>query len=135
MRRSDGIQLSQRHAAGQTRHRWLDSGRCSVRPLSISKRSRGRAARATPLSTFVPKRSAAGGRILTGWTRIHQREVLIVKVLDKPGMLGDVALVMAQANINTTRSTHTKDTLVLGVDFDLDGGYPGCTGMAVMAFE
>jgi hypothetical protein len=29
-----------------------------------------------------------------------QREVLVVRVLDEPGMLGDVALVMATAGIN-----------------------------------
>src|SRR2546429_3550827 len=50
---------------------------------------------------FVPRDPQQAARILDaagiGYT---QREVLIVKVLDKPGMLGDVALVMAQANIN-----------------------------------
>src|SRR5260370_1414411 len=32
-----------------------------------------------------------------GYTR---REVLVVKVLDEPGMLGDLALVLSQAGIN-----------------------------------
>ena len=61
-----------------------------------------------------------------------QREVLIVQVLDEPGMLGDVALVMADAGINidsvyVTAAGHC----VIGVD-DLDGAIQVAGGMAVM---
>jgi hypothetical protein len=85
---------------------------------------------------FVPRDPQQAARILDaagiGYT---QREVLIVRVLDKPGMLGDVALVMAQANINIDSIyVTTNGRLVLGVD-DLDGAIQVAAGMAVMAFE
>ena len=61
-----------------------------------------------------------------------QREVLIVKVLDEPGMLGDVALVMAEAGINIDSIYVTSvGYVVLGVD-DLDGAIQVAGGMAVM---
>ncbi len=61
-----------------------------------------------------------------------QHEVLIVKVLDEPGMLGDVALVMVDAGINidsvyVTAAGH----VVLAVD-DLDGAIQVAEVMAVM---
>ena len=59
------------------------------------------------------------------------REVLIVSVLDEPGMLGDVALVMSTAGINIDSvyvSTHGH--VVLGVD-DLQGAAQVAGGMAV----
>jgi len=85
---------------------------------------------------FVPRDPQQAARILDaagiGYT---QREVLLVKVLDKPGMLGDVALVMAQANVNIDAIyVTTKGHVVLGVD-DLDGAIQVAAGMAVMAFE
>jgi hypothetical protein len=60
------------------------------------------------------------------------REVLIVNVLDAPGTLGDVALVMAHAGINIDAVyITTKGQVVLGVD-DLDGAIQVAAGMAVM---
>jgi hypothetical protein len=64
-----------------------------------------------------------------------RREVLIVKVLDEPGMLGDVALVMARAGINIDSVyVTTRGHVVLGVD-DLVGATQVAGGMAVIPFE
>lgn len=64
-----------------------------------------------------------------------KREVLIVRVLDQPGMLGDVALVMSKAGINIDSVyVTTKGYIVLGVD-DLAGAIQIAGGMAVMTFE
>jgi hypothetical protein len=61
-----------------------------------------------------------------------QREVLIVEVLDQPGMLGDVALVMSEAAINIDSIyVSAVGHVVLGVD-DLDGAIQVAGGMAVM---
>jgi hypothetical protein len=63
------------------------------------------------------------------------REVLIVRVLDEPGMLGDVALVMSHAGINIDSVyVTTRGHVVLGVD-DLDGATQVAGGMAVMMPE
>lgn len=60
------------------------------------------------------------------------RDVIVVKVLDEPGVLGDVALVMARAGINIdSLYVTTRGYLVLGVD-DLDGATQVAGGMAVM---
>ena len=59
------------------------------------------------------------------------REVLVVRVLDEPGMLGDVALVMAKAGINIDSIyVTTRGHVVLGVD-DLEGAIQVAAGMAV----
>ena|SRR5216683_2123804 len=64
-----------------------------------------------------------------------KREVLIVRVLDEPGMLGDVALVMSTAGINIDSVyVTTRGQVVLGVD-DLVGAVQVAGGMAVMTFE
>ena len=64
-----------------------------------------------------------------------RREVLIVRVLDEPGMLGDVALVMAHAGINIDSVyVTTRGHVVLGVD-DLVGATQVAGGMAVMTLE
>jgi len=61
-----------------------------------------------------------------------QREVLVVKVLDQPGMLADVALVMFEAGINIESVyVTTRGHVVLAVD-DLDGAIQVAQGMAVM---
>ena len=60
------------------------------------------------------------------------REVLVVRVLDEPGMLGDVALVMAKAGINIDSVyVTTRGHVILGVD-DLAGAVQVAGGMAVM---
>jgi hypothetical protein len=64
-----------------------------------------------------------------------KREVLLVKVLDEPGMLGDVALVMSEAGINIDSVyVTTRGHVVFGVD-DLVGATQVAAGMAVMAFD
>jgi hypothetical protein len=63
------------------------------------------------------------------------REVLIVKVLDEPGTLGQVALVMSQAGINIDSVyVTTRGHVVLGVD-DVAGATQVAGGMAVMTPE
>jgi hypothetical protein len=85
---------------------------------------------------FVPNDPDATARALDrariAYTR---REVLVVRVLDQPGMLADVALVMSTAgiNINSVYIT-TRGHVVLGVD-DLAGATQVAAGMAVMSFE
>jgi hypothetical protein len=65
----------------------------------------------------------------------RQREVLVVRVLDEPGMLGDVALVMSRAGISIDSVyITTRGHIVLGVD-DLDGAIQVAGGMAVMPPE
>jgi hypothetical protein len=65
----------------------------------------------------------------------RRREVLVVRVLDEPGMLGDVALVMSRAGINIDSVyVTTRGYIVLGVD-DLDGAIQVAGGMAVMPPE
>jgi hypothetical protein len=64
-----------------------------------------------------------------------RREVLVVRVLDQPGMLGDVALVMSTAGININAIYVTsRGYVVLGVD-DLAGATQVAAGMAVMSWE
>ncbi len=63
------------------------------------------------------------------------REVLIVKVLDEPGDLGDVALVMTEAGINIDSVyVTTAGNVVLAVD-DLKGATQVAEGMTVIAPE
>lgn len=63
------------------------------------------------------------------------REVLVVRVLDEPGALGEVALVMATAGINIDSVyVTTKGYVVLGVD-DLAGAIHVAGGLAVMIDE
>ena len=64
-----------------------------------------------------------------------KREVLIVKLLDEPSTLGDVALIMSKAGINIDSVyVTTRGHVVLGVD-DLVGAIQVAGGMAVMTFE
>ncbi len=64
-----------------------------------------------------------------------KREVLMVRILDEPGTLGEVALVMSRAGISIDSVYVTmRGDVVLGVD-DLPGAVQVAGGMAVMAFE
>lgn len=64
-----------------------------------------------------------------------RREVIIITVLDEPGTLGDVALVMAKAGINIDSVyVTTRGHAVLGVD-DVVGATQVAGGMAVMTAE
>ena len=85
------------------------------------------------LVKFVPNNPDKAAEALKAagiaWT---QREVLFVQVLDEPGMLGDVALVMANAGINIDSIyVSAAGHVVLGVD-DLAGAIQVAGGMAVM---
>jgi len=61
-----------------------------------------------------------------------RRDVVIVKVLDQPGMLRDVALVMSEAGINIESVyVTTRGHVVLAVD-DIPGAVQVAGGMAVM---
>ncbi len=61
-----------------------------------------------------------------------RKDVVIVRVLDQPGMLGDVALVMSEAGINIESVyVTTKGHVVLAVD-DVRGAVQVAGGMAVM---
>ena len=85
---------------------------------------------------FVPNDPDNAARALDAAGIAHsRREVLVVRVLDEPGMLGDVALVMSKAGINIDSVyVTTHGYIVLGVD-DLAGATQVAAGMAVMAFE
>ena len=64
-----------------------------------------------------------------------KREVLIVRVLDAPGTLGEVALVMSRAGVNIDAVyVTTRGSVVLGVD-DLVGAIQVAAGMAVMTLD
>jgi hypothetical protein len=85
---------------------------------------------------FVPRDPDSAAEALDA-ARIPytKREVLIVRVMDEPGMLGQVALVMSRAGINIDSVyVTTGGDIVLGVD-DLPGAVQVAGGMAVMAFE
>ena len=85
---------------------------------------------------FVPNNPDQAARSLEAAKIPYtQREVLVVKVLDQPGMLGDVALVMSEAGINIESVyVTTRGHVVLAVD-DLDGAIQVAKGMAVMDFN
>ena len=85
---------------------------------------------------FVPNDEDKTARALdTAGIAYSKREVLVVRILDEPGMLGDLALVMAKAGINIDSVyVTTAGHIVLGVD-DLAGAIQIAGGMAVMAFE
>jgi hypothetical protein len=85
---------------------------------------------------FVPSDEGRAAAVLDA-ARIaySEREVLVVRVLDEPGMLGDVALVMSKAGINIDSVyVTTRGHLVLGVD-DMAGAIQIAGGIAVMIFE
>jgi hypothetical protein len=85
---------------------------------------------------FVPNDPDKAARALdASGLPYTKREVLIVRVLDEPGTLGDVALVMSQAGINIDSVyVTTHGHVVLGVD-DVTGAIQVAGGMAVMTSE
>jgi hypothetical protein len=85
---------------------------------------------------FVPNDRGKAARALdAAGVAYRTREVLIVRVLDEPGMLGDVALVMSQAGINIDSVyVTTRGHVVLGVN-DLKGAIQVAGGMAVMTSQ
>lgn len=85
---------------------------------------------------FLPNDAITAGQALeTAGIPYTRREVLVVRVLDEPGMLGDVALVMSRAGINIDSIyVTTRGHVVLGVD-DLLGATQVAGGMAVMTPE
>jgi hypothetical protein len=85
---------------------------------------------------FVPNDPGKAAVALdAGGIAYSEREVLVVRVLDEPAMLGDVALVMSKAGINIDSVyVTTQGLIVLGVD-DLAGAVQIAAGMAVMTFE
>jgi hypothetical protein len=85
---------------------------------------------------FVPRDPEKAAHALDAAGMAYtKREVLVVKVLDEPGMLGDVALVMSKAGINIDSVyVTTRGYVVLGVD-DLVGATQVASGMAVMTLE
>jgi len=90
----------------------------------------------TSIVQFVPNDQDKAARALNGAGIAHStREVLIVRALDEPGTLGDVALVISQAGINIDAVyLTTRGHVVLGVD-DLVGATQVAGGMAVMTPE
>ena len=85
---------------------------------------------------FVPNDPDQAARALeAAGIPYTKREVLIVRILDEPGTLGDVALVMSQAGINIdSMYVTTVGQVVLGVD-DIVGAIQVARGMAVMTLE
>lgn len=85
---------------------------------------------------FVPRdQDTAAHALDAAGIAYSKREVLIVKLLDEPSTLGDVALIMSKAGINIDSVyVTTRGHVVLGVD-DLVGAIQVAGGMAVMTFE
>jgi hypothetical protein len=82
---------------------------------------------------FVPRHPDKAARALErAGMSYTTREVLVVRVLDEPGALGEVALIMAEAGINIDSVyVTTRGHVVLGVD-DLAGALQVAGGMAVL---
>ena len=81
---------------------------------------------------FVPASVDGATRALSAaGIEYSTREVLVVNILDEPGTLGDVAMVMADAGINIESMYLMIDGgVVLSVD-DLPGAMQVAGGMAV----
>ena len=96
----------------------------------------GNAREASAIVQFVSNDQDKAARALdVAGIAYSRREVLIVRVLDEPGTLGDLAVVMSQAGINIDSVyVTTRGYVVLGVD-DLAGATQVAGGMAVMPPE
>jgi hypothetical protein len=121
-----------RDAPGQLAHlgHVLGDARVNIEAILLTTRE------GQGLVRFVADDPARARRALeTGSFRAVEREVLVVRVLDQPGALGEAALVMAKAGINIDAAyVTTHGHVVLGVD-DLPGAVQVAGGMAVMVDE
>lgn len=88
----------------------------------------------TSVAHFVPDNPEKAAIALQNTNLVFStRKVLIVKVLDEPGVLGDIARVLADAGINIETAYATAGGfLVLAVD-DLDGAIQVSQGMDLIA--
>jgi hypothetical protein len=108
----------------------LGDGRVNIEAIqAVTRNGEG-------LVRFVPDSPEKARRALDAAGLAHTtRDVLVVRVLDEPGALGQVALVMATAGINIDAVyVTTKGHVVLGVD-DLAGAIQVAAGMAVKIGE
>jgi|SRR4029450_3940603 hypothetical protein len=96
----------------------------------------GNARETSAIVQFVPDDQDKAARALdTAGIAYSTRDVLIVRVLDEPGTLGDVAVVMSRAGINIDSVyVTTHGHVVLGVD-DVVGATQVAGGMAVTTPE
>ncbi len=96
----------------------------------------GRSGRGVTVVHFVASDTeAAAAALEESGSPYSKREVVVVNILDQPGTLGDVALVMSEAGINIDCVYVTvRGDVVLGVD-DVDGATQVACGMAVMKEE
>ena len=113
---------------------WLGSvlGEADVNIEAIE----GRSGRGVSAIHFVASDTeAAAAALEESGIPYSKRDVVVVNVLDQPGALGDVALVMSEAGINIDGIYVTiRGDVVLGVD-DVDGATQVASGMAVMIGE
>jgi len=107
-------------------------GEADVNIVAIQGFSRGEES----IIQFVPDNpDKAAAALQAAGIPYTNREVLIVKVLDDPADLGDVALVMTDAGINIDSVyVTTAGNVVLAVD-DLKGATQVAEGMTVIAPE
>ncbi len=96
----------------------------------------GRSGRGVSVVHFVASDTeAAAAALEESGIPYSKREVVVVNILDQPGTLGDVALVMSEAGINIDCVYVTvRGDVVLGVD-DVEGATQVASGMAVMKEE
>ena len=93
----------------------------------------GRSGKTDSVVHFITDKPEHAANVLSkAGLPFRQKDVVIVRVLDQPGMLGDVALVMSEAGINIESVyVTTKGHIVLEVD-DVPGAIQVAGGMAVM---
>lgn len=83
------------------------------------------------VSFIASDSEGADSALTTAGLPFKTREVLVVNVLDQPGSLAEVALVMADAGVNIEAFYVMKEgQVVLAVD-DLEGAIEVAKGMAV----
>lgn len=94
----------------------------------------GRSGASDCVVQFITNHSdQAAKRLDEAGVAFRVRDVVLVNVLDQPGMLGDVAFVMSEAGINIDSVyVTTGGQVVLGVD-DVAGAIQVAGGMAVIS--